>query len=95
MKQIRDILAVLDLRLWPFNQHKNIASVHVLVDGQTVMRKQSGIIKSIKQRLNVLGVYYFTIQQEVVRTSFVLAEGAVDGEGTGIEAFGVDGHNSR
>lgn len=88
------MLAVHDLRLWRLNQHKNIASVHVLIDGQISMRECSSIMKSIRQRLHTLGVHYVTIQPEVVRTSFLLAGGDEDDESTGIEAFDVDGHNS-
>lgn len=52
-------------------------------------------MESIRQRLHALGFHYFTIQPEVVRTSFVLAEGAEDDEDAVIEALTVDDHISR
>lgn len=89
------MLAVHDLRLWRLNQHKNIASVHILIDGQTSMRECSSIMKSIRQRLHAFGVHSVTIQPEVVRASFVVTEAVVDGEDTGIGAFSVNVHNNR
>lgn len=74
--QIPGVLAIHHLRLWRLNQHKNIASVHVLIDGQTSMRECSSIMKSIRQRLHTLGVQSVTIQPEVLRASFVVAEEA-------------------
>ncbi|EED21007.1 cation efflux protein/ zinc transporter, putative [Talaromyces stipitatus ATCC 10500] len=81
LTSVPGVLAVHDLRLWRLNHHKNIASVHVLIDGQTSMRECSSIMKSIRQRLHALGVHSITIQPEVVRASYVVTGVAGDNEG--------------
>ncbi|KAF3390046.1 Zinc/cadmium resistance protein [Talaromyces pinophilus] len=95
LNTIPGVLAVRDLRLWRLNQHRNIASVHVLIDGKTSMRECSSIMKSIRQRLHAFGVHSVTIQPEVVRASFVVAEAVGDDQNMGIGAFSVGIHNNR
>jgi zinc transporter 1 len=52
-------------------------------------------MKSIRQRLHAFGVHSVTIQPEVVRASFVVAEAVGDDENMGIGTFSVDIHNNR
>lgn len=51
------------------------------------MRECSSILKSIRQRLHAFGVHSVTIQPEVLRASFVVAEAVGDDERYGSRAI--------
>lgn len=84
--QIPGIESVHELHIWRLDQHKSIASAHIVVDGRTV-KSFSDKARIIMECLHAYGIHSATLQPEVLAGPPVtMTDGATDTQATAIDA---------
>lgn len=84
--QIPGIESVHELHIWRLDQHKSIASAHIVVDGRTV-KSFSDKARIIMECLHAYGIHSATLQPEVLTGPPVtMTDGATDTQATAIDA---------
>ncbi|KAH7275447.1 cation efflux protein [Fusarium solani] len=86
IEKIPGIESVHELHIWRLDQHKSIASAHIVVDGRTV-KSFSDKARIIMECLHAYGIHSATLQPEVLAGPPVtLTDGATDTQATAIDA---------
>lgn len=86
IEKIPGIESVHELHIWRLDQHKSIASAHIVVDGRTV-KSFSDKASIIMECLHAYGIHSATLQPEVLAGPPVtMTDGATDTQATAIDA---------
>ncbi|RSM18427.1 hypothetical protein CDV31_002752 [Fusarium ambrosium] len=85
IEKIPGIESVHELHIWRLDQHKSIASAHIVVDGRTV-KSFSDKARIIMECLHAYGIHSATLQPEVLAGPPVtMTDGATDTQATEID----------
>ncbi|OKL61582.1 hypothetical protein UA08_03261 [Talaromyces atroroseus] len=59
------VLTIDELCIWRLNQHTNIGSVHVVLDGNINISELGGVMDAVRQCLCAFNVHFVTIQPDI------------------------------
>ncbi|KAH7150053.1 cation efflux protein [Dactylonectria estremocensis] len=94
IEMIPGVESVHELHIWRLDQHKSIASVHIVVDGRTV-KSFADKAKIVMECLHAYGIHSATLQPEVSATGpMILSEDPLGMHPTSIE-LGTGVRNRR